>query len=44
MAIYKSQNNMLIYTFFVTVKKCNVLEGKVHPCTGSEALYRPYSP
>ena len=25
--------------FVLKVKK-----GKVHPCTGAEALYRPYSP
>ena len=22
----------------------NVRKGKVHPCTGTEALYRPYGP
>jgi len=27
----------------VQVKWCKV-EGKVHPCTGTEALYRPYDP
>ena len=23
---------------------CRSIKGKVHPCTGTEALYRPYGP
>ena len=25
-------------------RRCDVGIGKVHPCTGTEALYRPYGP
>jgi len=28
--------NVLLHIF--------VMKGKVHPCTGTEALYRPYGP
>jgi len=26
------------------VQYCAIGKGKVHPCTGTEALYRPYGP
>jgi len=30
--------------FFPTTYDYNMGKGKVHPCTGTEALYRPYGP
>ena len=33
---------VLVFRFFDN--HSTILKGKVHPCTGTEALYRPYSP
>jgi hypothetical protein len=35
-------NNVMYYR--ITVLKKNESKGKSHLCTGTEALYRPYSP
>ena len=33
----------LVHTYIDATNKVKV-RGKVHPCTGTEALYRPYGP
>jgi len=39
MALFEYPNNILNANILRRKKK-----GKVHPCTGTEALYRPYGP
>jgi hypothetical protein len=33
------ERKLLVYTV-----RINKIKGTVHPCTGTEALYRPYGP
>jgi len=36
--------NYHFYTSFAQLETEHLEKGKVHPCTGTEALYRPYGP
>jgi hypothetical protein len=38
--MFDGGGNNVVITIIIIIKG----EGKVHPCTGTEALYRPYSP
>ena len=38
---YNKNQQAALFLKFILVKKG---KGKVHPCTGTEALYRPYGP
>ena len=36
--------NVRLASFVIMLPKQRLGKGKVHPCTGTEALYRPYGP
>jgi len=44
--VYKGRDNKQVKNNVKIAICCDVMpcgKGKVHPCTGTEALYRPYS-